>query len=136
MKVFVCVDKNGGIMFNKRRVSQDSVLRKRIIEICEGSPLYMSEYSSKQFEDFKDNIKADDNFVSLCKKDDFCFMEDIPVPPEKIDELYLFNWNRNYPSDIKLSFNPEKEGLKKISSTDFEGSSHEKITMTVYKKEN
>lgn len=134
MKVLVAVDKNGGIMFNNRRVSQDSVLRTKIMEICGDSPLYMSEYSAKQFKDYPDRIKIDNKFPSNCKPEDFCFLEDILISSKDIDELYLFNWNRNYPSDFKFEFNPLEYGMKKVKTTDFKGSSHDKITLTVYRK--
>ena len=39
MKLFICIDKNGGLTFGGRRLSSDSVVRKKIFEIIkEKSP--------------------------------------------------------------------------------------------------
>ena len=40
MKVIVCVDDKGGVMFNHRRQSQDRVLRERILGMTAGQTLW------------------------------------------------------------------------------------------------
>ena len=44
MIVIACVDDKMGMLFNHRRQSQDSVLRKRILQITAGKILWMSRY--------------------------------------------------------------------------------------------
>ena len=55
MKLVVCVDDDMGILFNKRRQSQDSVVRDRVVAKLQNANLYMSEYSGKQFELIQDS---------------------------------------------------------------------------------
>ena len=50
MILIACVDDRGGIAFNHRRQSSDSVVRNRILELTAGSRLWMNEYSAKQFD--------------------------------------------------------------------------------------
>ena len=41
MIIMVCVDDNNGMMFNKRRQSQDRVLRQRMLELAGEKKLWM-----------------------------------------------------------------------------------------------
>lgn len=132
MKIIVCVDKSNGMLFNSRRQSQDEELRKRIIEISKNSKLLMNDYSAKQFEN-KNNIFISENFLNEAKTGDYCFIENNEIPTEKIEEIIIYKWNRKYPADTYFEIDLKK-GFKKISSTDFSGSSHEKITEEIYIK--
>ena len=49
MIVCVAVDDNLGMTFNKRRQSQDRVLRERLLELTQGRDLWMNSYSVQQF---------------------------------------------------------------------------------------
>lgn len=133
MKLIVCTDKNGGMMFGGRRQSTDSVLRKKIAELSEGARLLMNSYSAKQFEGVC-GITVDELFLENALPDDFCFAEDRLPLSEKVDEFYIFNWNRKYPADLFFTVNMKAEGFKKIRKEDFRGSSHDKITLEVYSK--
>lgn len=132
MKVIVCVDKSNGMMFNNRRQSQDSVLREKVISLLDGKKLFLNEYSAKQFED-TDCLCVSDDFLHLAGQDDFCFIENVDVPADKADEIYLFQWNRDYPADMYFTVEL-KPAYKKIKAEDFVGSSHKKITLEIYKK--
>lgn len=131
MNIFVCVDENGGMLFNKRRLSRDSAVIEKILEISKGSKLYMNSYSAKQFEG-NQRIIIDENFISRANSDDYCFVENIPVPEDDINKLYVFNWNRKYPSDLKFDIDIVRKGYEKIATEEFAGSSHEKITLDIY----
>lgn len=48
-----------------------------------------------------------------------------------VDEVYLYKWNRKYPSDVKFPKDMLND-FKLEGSTDFEGNSHEKITEERY----
>ena len=133
MKIIVCIDKNNGMMFCGRRVSQDSILREKVMKITNGRRLLMSEYSKKQFKDYNDVI-VDNDFLEKAMDDDFCFVEDNSIPIEEVKELYLFNWNRNYPADVFFEIEPIKCGFKRVNKEDFKGSSHDKITLEVYRR--
>lgn len=132
MKIIVCVDKSNGMLFNNRRQSQDSVLREKIFSIIGEKKLFLNEYTAKQFEN-KDKLNICDNFLLKADSDDFCFIENVSVPIEMVNEVYLFQWNRNYPADFYFTYDL-KTDFKKIKTEDFAGSSHKKITLEVYKK--
>lgn len=51
MIVIACVDDRMGMLFNRRRQSQDAALRQRLLERAAGRPIWMSEYSARQFAD-------------------------------------------------------------------------------------
>lgn len=131
MKVIVCVDKSNGMMFNNRRQSQDSVLREKVISLLEGKKLFLNEYSAKQFEN-TDCLCVSDNFLEMAGTDDFCFIENVDVPTDA-DEIYLFQWNRDYPADMYFTVEL-KPNYKKVRFEDFVGSSHKKITLDIYKR--
>ncbi len=118
-------------MFGGRRQSMDKEVTAKIIEICNGSKLFMSTYSKKMFSEYE-NIVADDDFVSKAGAGDFCFFEDVEIPKDSIEDVYVFNWNRDYPAD--KYFNLDLGGYKRVKKTEFAGNSHKKITMEVYSK--
>lgn len=133
--LIVCVDDSMGMMFNKRRVSRDEAVIKRIIEIADNKRIWMSQYSYPLFESMKaDNIVAEDLFLERASNDEYCFLENISVADceNKIERIILFRWNRSYPSDVK--FNIDLNEWKFNSSEEFAGDSHECITMEVYSK--
>ena len=133
MKLIACVAKNNGLTFLGKRLSKDSILLEKILDLSKGHRLLMNSYSANLFKDFS-NITVDEDFLSIAEDDDFCFIENVNAQPEKISELYIFNWNRDYPSDFFFSFNPELSGFKLIGTQKFKGSSHEKITLNTYTK--
>ena len=131
MKLFICIDKSGGILFNNRRQSMDSVVRKRMLEIIGERKLFLNQYSESQFED-KSKLTVSDNFISLMADDDFCFIENTDFDVSSFNELYVFNWNRNYPFDKSFLID---NSFKKIKTECFAGTSHDKITLTIYRSE-
>ena len=134
MIIIAAVDDNMGLMFNHRRLSQDHLLRKNILEMTDGHRLWMNQYSYKQFCQGDDGpqINVDDSFMHEAAQGDFAFIEDAPVKPHEkwIEKVVLYKWNRKYPSDQKLDI--DLSGWRLISTEDFPGTSHEKITKEVY----
>ena len=133
MKIAICVDKSGGTLFNGRRLSQDGVLRAVLLNIVTNGSLLMNEYSAKQFEK-NEKVKISEDFLMTANENDICFIENVKVPMDTVSEIYLFNWNRDYPADTYFEFNPKESGFKRIRKEDFVGSSHKKITLEVYKR--
>ena len=131
MKFIFCVDKNNGLLFGWRRQSQDSVLREKMLEYVGEARLFVSEYTAKQFDT---GVVVDNDYLSLAEEDAYCFVEDGDYDLSVADEVVLFLWNRDYPADKFLEFEPKSMGFKRVQKTDFEGSSHKKITMEVYKR--
>ena len=132
MKVFVCIDDNLGMMFNNRRQSRDSAVKKQILEMSCGEKLLMNKYSGKLFSGC--DVVIEECFLDNAKEGDWCFVEDVSLKEyyDKIEKIIAFKWNRNYPSDKKLDI--DLSGLVLEESFDFVGSSHDKITCEIWKK--
>ena len=132
MTVIVCVDDDNGMMFNHRRQSQDKLLRERVISHLKGNSLWMNIYSAEQFSDYADSITVDDAFLQKAAPDDYCFVEDQNLTSylNNINRIILYKWNRSYPADFKFTISLSDWTL--LSSIEFAGSSHEKITEEIY----
>ena len=130
MNLILCVEKNGGMAFNLRRVSQDKVVIQKIAQITEEKELYAKAYSASLFSEIRE-IKVIQDFSAL-NSGDFCFLEIDPIPNCEIEKIFLFSWNRNYPADLFFDWN--LKDYKKIKKEHFEGNSHKKITLEVYEK--
>ena len=133
MKIAICVDKSNGILFGGKRLSQDSVLRNKLLELTGDGKLLMNEYSAKQFEN-NDKIHVCNDFLLSSRESDICFIENTEISMNDVSEIYLFNWNRDYPADTYFEFNPKELGFKRTSKEDFVGSSHKKITLEIYRR--
>lgn len=133
MILIICIDKKNGMMFNKRRQSQDRVLRQRILEKTAGSTLWMSSYSAKQFTE-GGNFIVDDECVTKAGIGEYCFVEDKDFSLENCEQVILYHWNRQYPGDKFFKEDLKESGYDKVSETDFVGSSHEKITEQIFVK--
>lgn len=134
MKLIFCLEKGKGMMFFGKRHSQDSNLRARLMELTAGTIFWMSLYSAKQFSEY-DSITADDDYMRKAGVDDYCFVEDKPYSIDGVSEIVLCHWNRKYPSDKFFDVDLRTEGYKKYSTEDIAGSSHEKITIEVWRRE-
>ena len=122
------------MLFNHRRLSHDRRVCEKILDYSNEKELWMNAYSRKLFTDLTDinNIQVDEEFLD--KSQSICFVENQDITPylPKIDTLVLFQWNRDYPADFFFTVDLSQWNL--ISTEDFEGTSHEKITMEVYEK--
>jgi hypothetical protein len=126
MKVFICLDEKNGMMFNKRRQSKDSIVIKKVRKIVDKEVLYVSEYTQSLFPEGK--VCEDFSVIN-----GYAFIENPnDIFPDMIDTLYIFKWNRHYPSDKK--FTMDLLGYIKSDEVEFGGSSHEKITLETYKR--
>ena len=139
MIVLAAVDDNNGMMFNKRRQSQDRVLRDYILNLTRESRLWMNDYTGKQFNNNNNNnqdarIEIDNDFMEKAEPGEYCWIENISVKAfeNKIEQVILFKWNRKYPGDFFFDLNLLNPVWKLSASEDFPGNSHEKITKEVY----
>lgn len=123
------------MLFNHRRLSRDRRVCEKILDYSNEKELWMNAYSRKLFTDLTDinSIQVDEEFLD--KSQSICFVENQDITPylPKIDTLVLFQWNRDYPADFFFTVDLSQWNL--ISTEDFEGTSHKKITMEVYKKD-
>ena len=131
MNVIVFLDDGRGMMFNYRRQSRDKALEERIREICRGHRLWLNAYSYKLYSEAGD-VRVSEKFLEEAGEGDFCLVESELLKPaeNRIDKLIVFWWNRKYPADLKLDLNLEDWVL--VSSNEFPGFSHDKITEEVY----
>ena len=137
MILIAFVDDGGGMMFNHRRQSRDRAALARILDISAGSTLWMSEYSAPLFTEFAaPQIQVDAQFLDKAGPEDYCFVENVDISPYLpfIEKIILIHWNRVYPSDMKFPVKLDNGKWVRQIQEDFVGSSHEKITLEVYKK--
>lgn len=135
MKLIVCIDDNGGMLFNNRRQSSDQKVIERIMKLTEHNTLYMNPYSSTLFSQYE-NICISDDFLQQADVSDYCFLENKDPMPylSKCEEVVLFYWNRLYPSDFKFPIAVIKESWTLVHQEQFTGRSHDKLTMEVYRQ--
>lgn len=133
MKLIFCIDENNGMMFMDKRQSQDSILRKRILEIVSPNKLWMSKYSAGQF-DFFWSRRVSDDYMSRAGDDDYCFIEDKEYSLEGVSEVILCNWNRSYPATRYFDSDLSALGFERVSTEELAGTSHDKITIEIYRR--
>lgn len=130
MHIVICLDDRNGMMFNKRRLSSDQAVCRRIAERTEGN-LWMNSYSAKLFEQYP--VCVDEDFLEKAGEGDTCFAEspDFMELKEKIQSITVYRWNRAYPSDKKLP--AEFLSRWQLQQTfDFPGNSHDVVTEELY----
>ncbi len=134
MKAIVCLDKSKGMLFNNRRQSRDEILNEKVAGLVGDGQLFLNEYSSKLFEG-KCALVISDDFCDRAGDEDFCFVENSALPIDKVKELFVFWWNRDYPGDTYFSYDPVEYGFKRVKKEDFAGNSHKKITLEIYRRD-
>ncbi len=132
MIVAVCVDDRMGMLFNNRRQSRDQFVINDLMNIAE--TVHINDFSEELFEDYKDRIEIDENFLENATDKDVCFVENIDLESytDKINKVILYLWNRHYPSSLKFKVDLSEYNF--VEETEFQGNSHEKITREVYSK--
>lgn len=133
MILVTAIDDRMGMMFNRRRQSQDRGLREDLLQSLGQARLWMSPYTAKQFAQDRDiRICVDDCFLEKAGEGEYCFLEDptILTDVSQVEKLIIYWWNRVYPSD--RSFPIDLRTWTLASVAEFPGHSHEKITKEEY----
>lgn len=154
MKLFVCTDERGGMLFNKRRTSSDiNVLRDMLRELGfvdelgdvlpddaseNGRPLpesrlYITPFSEKLFEAWPHLVTVVEE-LSKVPESATAFLED-QAPSryqEAIDELVVYRWMRVYPYD--LAFDLDLSAFQLEEKKKIAGHSHDMIVKERYVK--
>ena len=132
MNIIACIDDNKGQLFNGRRQSRDVQVINKIYEITKGQNLFINSFSEKLFKE-KAIVNAD--FLECAGEGDFCFIENVSAAEyiQKINKVYLFKWNRKYPSDFTFDLEMENN-FHLVSVEEFQGNSHELVTLEVWEK--
>lgn len=131
MILVLCIDDKGGRLFNRRRQSQDRLLRLDLLREAAGRPVWMNGYSAGQFDPAPENIRVAEDFYLRAGEGEFCFFEDVdPVPwLERAETVVLYHWNRRYPAD--RWFPQPLAGWSVKRTEEFAGASHEYITKEI-----
>ena len=135
MKIIVCLDDYGGMLFNHRRQSRDRVLIADVMQDMADKKICILAYSELLFADYEGRYTVVEDFSDL-PDDSVCFVENVDVKPfmDSISAVTVYNWNRVYPRDFVFDINLENEGFSLMSSREFEGYSHENIRKEVYER--
>lgn len=133
----VCIDDRGGMMFNRRRQSQDRALRRDLLSMAGVRTLWMNEYSARQFQPEDQNrLTIAEDFLERAGVGELCFVENQPLAPwlEKLEAVVVYCWNRTYPADRYLDLVLAEPDWRMAEHCEFTGFSHEKITKEIYSK--
>lgn len=129
MRVALCIDDYGGMLFNNRRQSRDRVLLADLLREADGR-LRIHPFSEKLIPD----AASSEDYLTAAGDADLCFVEkdSLAAFASAIDEVILYRWNRHYPADTY--FDLDLTAFRLVEATEFVGSSHEKITKERYKR--
>ena len=135
MIIIQCVDNRNGTFFNRRRQSQDRLLRSRILSELHGRRLWMNAYSLRQFQKelpLEVRLSVDEDFLTKAGTGEVCFVEGLPLLPwlDRIEQVILYRWNRDYPADVYLDWDLSRFQVSGLR--EFPGTSHPNITRTIY----
>ena len=129
----ICVDDNGGVMFNNRRVSSDKNVILDILRMKETNELFCSNYSASNFTLYNNKISVDEDVINNVSKDGIYFIEDIfPKNWNTFNYIIIYKWNRKYPSDVLFTY--DLKDYINIKKDEFKGNSHEKIDKYIFKR--
>lgn len=137
MKIILALDDDNGMMFNRRRQSQDIAVREKIKGLTKGGKLWLNDYSGRQFGDMGIDLYVEEDFLAKAGPGEYCFVENVGMltVAEKVEEFIIFRWNRKYPGDFYPDLLPWEHGFICSYSEEFQGRSHDKITMEVWSRE-
>lgn len=129
MTLYICLDDRNGLRFNKRRQSRDTAVLEDIRSLCSGN-LLIEPCSEKLIRE------AEIPYVLPPQTAADFFAEEIPGEEvlEKTRKIVIYRWNRHYPADILWEPDLTVMGFSRKETTEFPGTSHEKITREVYER--
>ena len=135
MKLIVCLDNKNGMAFYGCRQSRDAKVCEQILARTGDSDLWMNAYSSKLFQQCKDRVRIAEEVLADVPKDAYCFLENVDPSPylDAVEELWVFRWNRDYPSDLKFPMEFISLKFHKTATEEFSGRSHPRVTLEVFK---
>ena len=146
MKIILCADQKDGLLFNRRRQSQDRELRKRILSIIGDEKLYLSEYSAGQFTEsqWQDRLViCEEPQAAAAAGAAWYFAEGQALQAADADAVILYRWDKVYPADVYLDLplaagsdggaaGKSDGGWRLSAASEFAGYSHERITEEIY----
>lgn len=135
MDLIVCLDDRNGMMFNGRRQSRDRAVIEDILRDCAGR-LYIEGYSEPLFAGRGAEYTVTQELASAGAEAS-CFAERPDGIPDRgaIQRVTVYRWNRLYPADMYFAADLN-EDFELVQSSEFEGTSHKKITKEVWERRN
>ena len=132
MKLALCIDDGGGMLFQGRRQSRDRLLLSDLLSSAGGGHLFCEAFSDSLLAGL-DHTTVSRTDLSSLGAEDILFLECPPIAPllPYADTLILYRWNRVYPRDACLDIFPSE--LTLVCREELVGSSHEKITKEIYR---
>lgn len=129
MTLYICLDDRNGLKFNKRRQSRDAAVLEDIRSQIAGN-LLIDPFSEKLIRE------AEIPYVLPTENADDYFAEDVPSEEllNQTERIVIYRWNRHYPADVRWNPDLSALGFSLRETTEFPGTSHEKITREVYEK--
>ena len=136
MILALCVDDKKGMSFNGRRQSMDRLLRADLRAEAGEGPLWVSPYTAKQVDPAPTGLRVSEDFLLQAGPGEVCLAEFPPLAQvlDRVEGILLYRWNRTYPADQYLDFDPAAAGFRLVSAADFSGSSHKTLPKEVYTK--
>ena len=107
-----------------------------MMEETKDAPFYVSPYSAKMLEEYGFHGYVETTEPDQIAEEDawyFCEFGEYEVLWPKVTEILLYQWNRRYPSNVAFDMQL-LEDYEKTEETEFQGSSHDKITKIRYCK--
>ena len=125
-----CVDNSMGLRFNGRRCSRDREVCRDLLERA-GGEVWLRTESAVLFRDFPEARLHPVEGLENVPAGAACFWE-TPAEDADAEKVFLYLWNRDYPSDEKFRF---PAGLWYCTEErEFPGFSHPVITLRRYEK--
>ena len=134
MKLILCTDNRGGMMFLNRRPARDPAAIRDILNEAQKKRLLITPYSEKIFAELGGEYIVTNDPLGEARGDDLVFIEDLSARGwlDKIDTIIVYSWDLPYPFDRKFDISPEDEGFGLVQIKDFNGQCHDTITKSVY----
>ena len=131
MKIIVCLGERGGMSFNGRRQSRDRAVIADILSYAEGR-LTVAPTAAKLFPEGSVTVAEE----PLDAAEGYAFIErgGIGRALSRVSEIIIYRWNELYPMDECFDIDPAEEGFRLLSTEDFSGYAHKKITKEIYKR--
>lgn len=131
MTLVVCIDRNGTVLFNNRRVSSDKVVIEDILSMLgRDEELIILPYSVQLFP--ADKTRVVPTLTEAKVEEGIFFAECVGLAQlqDWVDKVVIYDWNRVYPKGDSFDFNLDDFHL--VGEVDLVGKSHEKISRRVY----
>ena len=134
MKLIVCTDNRGGMMFLNRRSARDRYEIDDIINDARGKRILIAPYSEKLFAEQGGEYTISTDPLGDANKSDFVFIEDRSARDylDEIDSIIIYSWDLPYPFDKKFDINPTAEGFELSDTIKFKGHAHDTVKKSIY----